>query len=45
MNVMNFAAKKQHRNGIKRPKSQRYPSLKGVSTVRMLGAYWITGFV
>jgi len=22
--------KKQHRNGIHRPKSQRYPSLKGV---------------
>ncbi len=25
-----FSDKKQHRNGIKRPKSYRYPSLKGV---------------
>jgi len=29
--VVYFVDKKQHRNGIKRPKSQRYPSLKGVS--------------
>ena len=25
-------AKKNHRNGIKKPKSYRYPSMKGVSS-------------
>jgi len=31
--MLDFVDKKQHRNGIKRPKSQRYPSLKGVSLI------------
>ncbi len=30
MNICTFSDRKQHRGGIKRPKSQRYPSLKGV---------------
>jgi len=31
--IIDYVDKKQHRNGIKRPKSQRYPSLKGVSSL------------
>ena len=34
---VSFAGHKNHRNGIKKPRTHRYPSLKGVRTVCCVG--------